>query len=183
MKQNKSLFLALALLIIVGSAFRVMGFAPQIAMAVFAGAVVKDKKLAFLFPLISMLLSDVLFQVLYLNGIVEFAGFYKGQISNYILLISLTFFGIWIHQLKVGRIAAAAVAAPITYFLASNFMVWAGGGGYQRPFTFGGLLLCYNDALPFLRNSLITTALFSIILFGGYYLINRLVLHQKQELA
>jgi len=183
MKQNKSLFLALVLLIIVGSLFRVLGFAPQIAMAVFAGAVVKDKKLAFIFPLVSMLLSDALYQVLFLNGLVEYAGFYTGQVTNYILIISLTFFGMAIKKLNVMRIAAAVIAAPTAYFLISNFMVWAGGGGYSRPLTFNGLLLCYNDALPFWRSSLETTAVFSLILFGGYYLINHFVLQRKQQLA
>ncbi|HVG42153.1 MAG TPA: DUF6580 family putative transport protein [Chitinophagaceae bacterium] len=175
--------MALGLLIIVGSVFRVLGFAPQIAMAVFAGAVIKDKKLAFIFPLFSMLLSDVIYQVLYMNGLVEYTGFYSGQVTNYILIMGLTFFGMLIKKWNLLRISAAVIAAPVTYFLLSNFLVWAGGGGYQRPKTVEGLMLCYNDALPFFRSSLETTAVFSILLFGGYYLINRYVLHQKQQLA
>jgi hypothetical protein len=183
MKVNKSLFVALGLLLLVGSLFRVLGFAPQIAMAVFAGVVVKDKKLAFLFPLVSMLLSDALYQILYMNGLVEYAGFYTGQVTNYILIVGLTFFGILVKKVSLLRIAAAVVAAPTAYFLLSNFMVWAGGGGLQRPKTFDGLLLCYSDALPFYRSSLETTALFSLVLFGGYYLINKFVLQRKQQLV
>lgn len=180
MKQNRSLLLAFGLLIIIGSVFRVAGFAPQIAMAVFGAAVIKDKRLAFLLPLVSMFLSDVLYEVLFRYGHAPYGGFYQGQITNYILLAGITLVGFWARNLKWSRIAAATVAAPTLYFLASNFVVWFGGGGLQRPKTFEGLLMCYNDAVPFFRSSLMYTVVFSAILFGGYFLVQRFVFHRKQ---
>lgn len=180
MKENKSLFVALGLLVVVGSVSRVAGFAPQIAMAVFGAAVIKDKRLAFLLPLVSMFLSDVLYEVLFRYGHAPYGGFYEGQITNYILLAGITLVGFWARNLNWSRIAAATVAAPTIYFLASNFVVWLGGGGLQRPKTFGGLLMCYNDAVPFFRSSLMYTAIFSTILFGGFFLVQRFVLHRKQ---
>ena len=180
MKENKSLLLAFGLLIVVGSVFRVAGFAPQIAMAIFGAAVIKDKRLAFLLPLVSMFLSDVLYEVLFRNGYAPYGGFYEGQISNYILLAGITLVGFWARNLNWSRIAAATIAAPTIYFLASNFVVWFGGGGLQRPRTFDGLLMCYNDAIPFFRSSLMYTIVFSAILFGGYFLVQRFVLHRKQ---
>jgi hypothetical protein len=180
MKENKSLLLAFGLLIVVGSVFRVAGFAPQIAMAIFGAAVIKDKRLAFLLPLVSMFLSDVLYEVLFRNGYAPYGGFYEGQISNYILLAGITLIGFWARNLNWSRIAAATIAAPTIYFLASNFVVWLGGGGLQRPRTFDGLLMCYNDAIPFFRSSLMYTIVFSAILFGGYFLVQRFVLHRKQ---
>jgi len=59
---------------------------------------------------------------------------------------------------------------PVVYFLASNAMVWIGGGGLGRPRTFTGILQCYADGLPFLQTSLIGTLFFSAILFGGFHL-------------
>jgi hypothetical protein len=55
MKSNKNLWVTLVLMIIVAALYRIipdrpMGFAPQLAMALFGGAVIKDKKLAFAFP-------------------------------------------------------------------------------------------------------------------------------------
>src|SRR5688572_4469998 len=135
MKFDKSLWVAFGLLIIVGSVSRLFGFAPQIAMAIFGGAMIKDKKLAFVVPMISMLLSDVLMEVLFINGYFPYGGFYAGQITNYVLLASLTLFGFMAKGGNVPRIATAAVAAPTTYFLISNFIVWANGGGYNRPKT------------------------------------------------
>jgi hypothetical protein len=96
------------------------------------------------------------------------------------LLAGITLVGFWARNLNWSRIAAATVAAPTIYFLTSNFVVWLGGGGLQRPKTFDGLLMCYNDAVPFFRSSLIYTAMFSAILFGGYFLVQRFVLHRKQ---
>lgn len=186
MKQNRSLILAFALLIIIGSVFRAAGFAPQIAMAIFGAAVIKDKKLAFILPLLSMLISDVFIEVLYRNGMMNYGGFWSGQtffdgqVLNYILLAGLTLVGFWARNLNWTRIIGATIAAPVIYFLLSNLFVWMGGAGYSRPHTFGGLMWCYEDGLPFLRTSLMYTAMFSTILFGGYFLLQRFVLHRKQ---
>jgi hypothetical protein len=179
MKLNKSVWLALGLLIIVGSVFRVAGFAPQIAMAIFGAAVIKDKKLAFILPLFSMLLSDMIYQVLYNYGYMPYGGFYEGQFTNYLLLAGITLIGFWARNLNWGRIAITTVAAPLVFFLASNFMVWINGGGLGRPKTFDGLMMCYNDGLPFLKPSLIYTMVFSAILFGGYFLVQRVFLQRK----
>jgi hypothetical protein len=186
MKQNRSLLIAFGLLIVIGSVFRAAGFAPQIAMAVFGAAVIRDKKLAFVLPLLSMLISDVFIEILYRNGYMNYGGFYSGesffdgQVMNYILLAGLTLIGFWARNMNWTRIAVASISAPVIYFLLSNFFVWVGGGGYHRPYTFSGLFWCYEDALPFLRTSLIYTSLFSAILFGGYFLLHRFVPHRKQ---
>lgn len=181
MKQNKSLFFILFLLIVVASVYRAWdgrpwGFVPQIAMALFGGAVIRDKKLAFLLPLLSMLLSDVLYEVLNRNGLSEIPGFYSGQLVNYILFAGITFIGFWMRNLNKVRIAAGSLLAPTVYFLLSNFQVWIGGGGYGRPKTWEGLLQCYADGLPFYRGYLLGTLFFSAVLFGLYFLFQR-----KQE--
>ena len=186
MKQNRSLLLAFGLLIIIGSVFRAAGFAPQIAMAIFGAAVIRDKRLAFGLPLISMLLSDVFIEILHRNGYMNYGGFWSGetffdgQILNYIVLAALTLMGFAARNLKLQRIAIVTIAAPVVYFLISNLLVWIGGAGFSRPHTFSGLLLCYQDGLPFLRSSLLYTALFSSILFGGYFLMQRFVLQRRQ---
>lgn len=180
MKMNRSVVLTFVLLIVAASVYRVwpdrpFGFAPQWAMAIFAGAVIKDKKLAFLFPLLSMFISDSLYQLLFVKGQTGIWGFYEGQWSNYILFGSLVFFGFMIKNINAKKILAASLAAPSAFFLVSNLMVWIGGGGYARPKTFGGLLQCYADGVPFYQTSLVATVFFSAVLFGSYFL-----LRQKQ---
>jgi hypothetical protein len=99
-------------------------------------------------------------------------GFYDGQWINYLLFAGLTCFGFLIRKNRISNVVVAALAAPTTYFLVSNFLVWASnrGFGLNRPKTFSGLLLTYSDALPFYLNSLMATVIFSALLFGTYYL-------------
>lgn len=180
MKINRSLLISLVVMVLVSALYRIlpnrpMGFAPQIAIGLFSGALfVKNKKWAFVLPLVSMFISDLLYQVLYSNGLTNIQGFYDGQLINYLLFAGLTCFGFLIQKNKVANVIVAALAAPTTYFIISNFLVWASnrGFGLNRPKTFNGLLLCFNDALPFYKNSLLATVVFSAVLFGTYYLAN-----------
>ncbi len=178
MRISKQVVVSFILLIIIASLYRVMpgrpfGLAPQIAMAIFGGAIIKDKKLAFLLPLLSMFVSDALYELLYLNGVGNIKGFYEGQLTNYILFGSMTVFGFLIKKLRISEIIVASLAAPTTYFLLSNFFVWLSSSpdaGYQRPKTFNGLLMCFNDGLPFYPWSVLATLVFSAMFFGSYYL-------------
>ncbi|MGN6540157.1 MAG: DUF6580 family putative transport protein [Ginsengibacter sp.] len=181
MKITKQLAGSFILLIVIASLYRIMpgrpyGFAPQIAMAIFGGAVIKDKKFAFLLPLLAMFVSDCLYQLLYINGVGTMYGFYEGQVLNYILFGGLTVFGFFVKNLNVKKIAFASIAAPTAYFLASNFFVWVSSSplaGLGRPKTFAGLMMCYGDGLPFYPWSVASTFVFSAILFGSYYLMTK----------
>ena len=181
MKIDKRIIISFILLIIIASLYRIMpgrlyGFAPQIAMAIFGGAIIKNKKFAFLLPILAMFVSDALYELLYVNGIGSMPGFYEGQVTNYILFAGLTVFGFYIKNFNVKSIALTSLAAPTAYFLVSNFIVWASSSplaGLSRPKTFNGLLLCYGDGLPFYPWSVAATFIFSAILFGSYYMISR----------
>lgn len=188
MKFTKSTLLSFLLLIVVASLYRVwegrpFGFAPQIAMAIFGGAMIRDKKLAFVLPLLSMLISDLLYQVLYINGVTTIQGFYAGQWINYILFAGLTVFGFLMKKINLRNVLGFSIGGSLLYFIISNFTVWIGGGGLGRPLSFEGLLLCYGDALAFYRdyglvngfagNFIFGDLFFSGILFGSYYLLNK----------
>ena len=176
MKLSKTIIWSIIALVVIASLYRVIpnrpyGFAPQWAMAVFAGAVIKDKKWAFIIPVLSMFISDLLYQVLYLGGLTDMQGFYEGQWQNYLLFTLLVFVGFAVKKLNVLQIAVASLAAPSLYFIASNFLLWASNGttrGLDRPKTFNGLMLCYSDGIPFYKTSLLATLVFSAILFGTY---------------
>jgi hypothetical protein len=179
MKTSKNIIWSFILLVIIAALYRIMpgrpyGFAPQWAMAVFAGAVIKDKKWAFALPVLSMFISDLLYQGLYMAGLTAMQGFYEGQWQNYLLFTLLVFVGLAIKKLNIFQIALASIAAPSFYFIVSNFLVWASNGatrGLDRPKTFNGLMLCYADGIPFYRMSIFATLIFSAVLFGGYFII------------
>jgi hypothetical protein len=179
MKSSKNIVWYFLLLVVICALYRIIpdrkfGFAPQWAMAVFAGAVIKDRKWAFIIPVLSMFVSDILYQVLYSAGLSSIPGFYEGQWQNYLLFTLLVFVGIAVRKINVLQIIVASIAAPTLYFLVSNFLVWASNGttrGLDRPRTFNGLMLCYADGIPFYRMSILATLVFSAILFGSYLFI------------
>src|SRR6187551_2791607 len=133
MKIDKSIIVSFILLVVIASLYRIMpgrplGFAPQIAMALFAGSIVKDKKFSFLLPLLSMLLSDVIYETLFRFNISSRPGFYDGQFLNYTLFIAVTVIGFMINKYKPVQIAVGSIAGATFYFITSNLAVWIGGG-------------------------------------------------------
>lgn len=175
MKLSGNLIYTFLILILVSSLYRVIpgrpwGFAPQIAMTFFCGAIIKDKKLAFLLPILSMFISDVLYEILFRNNIGNMPGFYDGQLTNYLLFASMTIFGFFIKKINVLNVFAAALAAPTAFFLLSNFLLWANGGGLNRPKNFSGLIMAYNDGWPFYGGSVLGSLVFAAIFFGSYIL-------------
>jgi hypothetical protein len=69
------------------------------------------------------------------------------------------------------RGATAALLGPTSFFVVSNYAVWAGSGMYAR--SWNGLLQCYAAAIPFYRNDLISTAVVLGVAFGVPVLIRR----------
>lgn len=62
------------------------------------------------------------------------------------------------------RVGGAALAASVSFFLLSNFAVWAVWAMY--PKTLAGLAACYLAALPFFRHSLAGDLFFTVAFFG-----------------
>ncbi|MET0634713.1 MAG: DUF6580 family putative transport protein [Chitinophagaceae bacterium] len=188
MKGNKTILVAFVLLLVVSALYRVIpglpaGLAPQLAMAIFGGAVFSNRKWALMIPILSLFLSDLLFHFLFLGGLAPVPGFYEGQISNYILFVLLTFYGSLMKNRRPLNIAFFGISGSVIFFLASNFLVWINGAGFIRPKTFDGLMLCYGDGLAFYRdygwipgfgaNFIIGDLIWCAVLFGSYYLITR----------
>jgi hypothetical protein len=193
MRNKHTTILVFVLLIVAAALYRVWdsrpwGFAPQIAMALFAGSVIKDKRFSFLLPLFSMLISDVLYQILYMQGLTEIRGFYGGpQWINYILFTLITVIGFFIKKYKVGSIIVGSLIGAVFFFIMSNFLMWLGGGldinNQPYPKTFEGLMDCLAAGLPFFRGSVWATLLFNGIFFGCYYLYNRYILKVQPQTA
>lgn len=179
MKSNKKLIWSLIVIVVVAAIYRVipdrpMGFAPQLAIALFSGAMIKDRKLAFLFPIVSMLLSDLLYEGLFAAGWAPYGGFYGGMWINYLLFASVTVFGMLIKKINVKNVVAISLAGPTYFFLVSNFLTWAGVGDWiEYAKTWEGLMACYAAGVPFYKGSLIATLGFSALFFGTWYLVGK----------
>ncbi|MFA4818191.1 MAG: DUF6580 family putative transport protein, partial [Parcubacteria group bacterium] len=59
-------------------------------------------------------------------------------------------------------------ASSITFFLVTNFAVWAFFDWY--PHTWAGLITNFTLALPFFRNTLLGDVFYTGVLFGAYEL-------------
>jgi len=69
------------------------------------------------------------------------------------------------------RVGAGVVLGPTSFFVLSNYAVWAGGGMY--PHTLAGLETCLIAGVPFYRNDLISTAIVAGLAFGVPVLVRR----------
>jgi hypothetical protein len=89
----------------------------------------------------------------------------------------------WILQkhFSVVRLGVACLAAPLSFYLISDFGVWLGYGSY--PHTWNGVLACYVAAIPYQGRITASTALFAVILFGGQQIYARYVARQKNSQA
>lgn len=136
-------------------------FTPLGAMALFSGAFIRDRRLAFLFPLLALFAGDI------------FVGFHKLMPIVYASFLLSVAIGFWLRNRRsVARVGAATLFGAIQFFLITNFAVWAFGLSYPR--TGAGLLSCYVAGIPFFWNTLAGDVLYASLLFGGFALAERI---------
>lgn len=153
-------------LILLAAALRIAphpwNFTPVGAMALFAGAIIKDRRLAFLFPLLALFVGDI------------FIGFHKLIPIVYASFLLNVAIGFWLRDRRtVARISLATLLGAIQFFLVTNFAVWQFLGGYSH--TAAGLAACYIAGIPFFWSTLAGDALYAALLFGSFALAERLV--------
>jgi len=71
------------------------------------------------------------------------------------------------------RVLGTALAGSVSFFLISNFAVWAAWNMYPR--TFAGLMTSYDAGLPFFRRGIEGDLLFTSLMFGAPVLLQALV--------
>ena len=136
-------------------------FTPVGAIALFSGAMVRDRRLAFLFPLLVMFATDAVIGFNKLSPLV-YASF----------LISVGIGRFLSHKRNVFRIGGATFLGALQFFLITNFGVWAFLNSYPR--SGAGLAMCYLAGIPFFWNTLAGDAVYVTLLFGGFALAERL---------
>ncbi|HEY6263772.1 MAG TPA: DUF6580 family putative transport protein [Candidatus Acidoferrum sp.] len=166
-KENLFYRTLLALvLIVLAAALRIAphpwNFTPVGGMALFSGAVLRDRRLAFLFPLLALFLGDL------------FIGFHELIPLVYASFLINVAIGLWLCDRRtVVRISLATLLGAIQFFLVTNFAVWQFLGTF--PHTASGLLVCYVAGIPFFWNTLAGDALYATLLFGSFALAERFV--------
>jgi hypothetical protein len=133
---------------------------PVGAMALFSGAAIRNRLMAFAVPLLALLAGDL------------FIGFHILMPVVYASFLLSIMIGWWLRERRTApRIGGAVLVAAIQFFLITNFGVWMLLNFYSK--TLAGLAACYIAGLPLFWNTLAGDALFSALLFGALFLAER----------
>ena len=146
-------------------------FTPIVAVAIMSGYFFRNVNLSFVVLLISMLLVDV------------FLGFYKHMFFVYLSLFLITFIFFKISdKINFKNLFVFGFLGSLIFYLVSNFGVWA--SGVLSPITnlpyeknLNGLINCYFLAIPFFKNTLFSTIIFSY----GAFLANHFYAKMEQK--
>jgi hypothetical protein len=162
--MSKARFVVVTCMIVVAADSRLIPHPPNLAsvtaVALFGGAYLYERRLAFLVPMAALFLSDLVL------------GFYSRMWVVYGSFALVVCIGLLLHRRRTpAAIASAALASSILFFVLTNFGVWVFGSLY--PKTMEGLLACYVAAIPFFQNTIMGDALYTTVLFGGFSLAER----------
>src|SRR5256885_10493094 len=122
------------------------------AMALFSGAMFRNRWVAFLLPLASLFAGDL------------FVGFHKLMFVVYASFAVSIAIGRWLAQTRsVLRIGGAVLLGALQFFAVTNFAMWAIGGVFSRTST--GLATCFAAPIPFFLYTPARDALYN----GGFF--------------
>ena len=138
-------------------------FAPVAAIALFGGARLGRRWLAFAIPFAGMLLVDSILQLTSpWGGFHATMGYVYGAVA---LIVCIGF--------VVGRLGSTplsvfsgSLAGSVVFFIVTNFGHWQLMGMY--PMTLGGLVQSYVAAIPFFGNQIAGDLFFSLVLFASF---------------
>tara|TARA_Y100001970_G_C14185903_1_gene832578 strand:+ start:1019 stop:1534 length:516 start_codon:yes stop_codon:yes gene_type:complete len=144
MNRNLIIILMILLAVITRLLPHPPNVAPITAIALFAAQKFQDKKLAFLLPILCMVLTDA---VLGFHSIIPFV---------YLSIIGISCIGVF--SKKINNITI--FKSSVVFFVVSNFGVWLLG----YPNSLSGFISCYTLALPFLLNTVLGDFFFYYVL-------------------
>ena len=150
-------------IILIGAFSRIIPHPPNFtaigAISILGGVYFGKNYLAFLIPIISMLISDFLL------------GF-NMAVSVYLSFLIMIPLGIGIkNKLSNLSVIKTSIYASVVFFLITNFSVWNFSTVY--PNNIYGLLICYYAGIPFFFNTLLGNIFFSFSLFGIYEIVSK----------
>ena len=129
-------------------------FTPIVAVAIMSGYLFKNIYLSFATLLVSMLVADA------------FIGFYENIFFVYLSLLFLVYIFYKLgRKINLKNLFLYSFAGSILFFIITNFGVWSlGSPGLDNvPYekNLQGLIKCYILAIPFIKNTVLSTLTFS----------------------
>ncbi|OUW20634.1 MAG: hypothetical protein CBD21_03405 [bacterium TMED161] len=164
MSKKNNLLANILIALVIASRFipEVGQYTPVFAVLILT-AMTFDKKYMYI-PFVGIFSSDLL---------LEYFNYYQFSylFSSLFFLNYGTFFIIYLSMKAFNKkdslpsIGINILFAPTLFFIISNFIVWLTAGG-TYPYTLAGLLYCYEMGIPFYRHHLISTMIFTPVLFA-----------------
>lgn len=125
------------------------------AIALFGGAYLPNKKLAFIVPFIAMLLTDLII------------GFHQTMWAVYLSFGLIVLIGLQVSKnKKITNILFATISSSILFFVVTNFAQWLSDPFYAK--TGAGLVLCFTMAIPFFGYTALGDLFYVGLLFGVF---------------
>ena len=149
--NNKKYFFPLGLVLILSFSRLIPhppNFTPVIAVAVMSSYYFNNKYLSLSAMLTSMILSDIII------------GFYSGIFYVYFsLVLIILIFSNLVRHINFKNLFLYSFLGSVIFFVITNAGVWFSGLLYEK--NLAGLIECYIMAIPFFKNTIISTVLFS----------------------
>ena len=123
-------------------------FTPILATAIMAPMLIKDRWYGIAIPIVAMFISDVII------------GFHPNQFVIYSIILTIAL--VTPMRKNYATLGVMALGGSVWFFVATNLAVWGILDLY--PKTIEGLFTCYTLAIPFFKNTLISTFLFTGLL-------------------
>ena len=159
-KQNLFPFLIILIMVLSRLIPHPPNFTPIISMAMMSGYFFKNFNLSVLILAFTILLSDL------------FLGFHNNMIFVYMPLFIIVSFCFKIStKINYKNLFFLGVGSSLIFFLISNFGVWLLGNMYEN--NINGLINCYILAIPFFKNTLLSTFIFSYGAYGANFLYSK----------
>lgn len=161
-------------------------FSPIGAMALFGGAYFSNRWKAFLFPLLTLLLSDLIINQVVFKG--QYGLFHNTWYITYGVFAVIVILGsVLLKNVTVVSVIGASLASTLVYWGIVDFSYWAVASPENinvltnQPLSrdFSGLMQAYIQGIPFIKNFAIGTTLFSILMFGGIEFLKSYLLEKE----
>ncbi|MEN8224560.1 MAG: DUF6580 family putative transport protein [Bacteroidota bacterium] len=142
-------------------------FTPIAAIALFGGAYMGKKYLAFAIPVLAMLVSDLLL------------GFHNSMAAVYIAFAITVTIGLFLSKrINAYTVLGASLGSSVIFFLITNFAAWMGSphlytanlAGLMQSYTAG--LVFFNDGsygISFFLNEVMGGFFYNMLFFGAFY--------------
>nr|WP_294902721.1 DUF6580 family putative transport protein [uncultured Lacibacter sp.] len=172
-------FAVLAIIMIAVAALRIpnaaqlgplSNFTPIGAMGLFGGAYFTKNWKAFGFPLLTLLLSDLIINIFVYNG--QYGIMYGSWYWVYGGFVLIVLAGrLFLKNVNVKNVVLTGIGSTLVYWLVVDFGVFLFGctditTGQTMDHSFASLLKCYAQGAPYMKNFLIGTLVYSGIMFG-----------------